>query len=76
MKVFISGSIAINKLSKLAIQKIDNIIKRKFTVLVGDAKGVDLQVQKYLSENKYNNVIIYFVGNNTRNNVGNWETKK
>jgi hypothetical protein len=76
MKVFISGSIAINKLSKLAIQRIDNIIKHKFTVLVGDAKGVDLQVQKYLLENKYNNVIIYFAGNNTRNNVGNWEAKK
>jgi hypothetical protein len=76
MKVFISGSIGISKLPYPAIEKIDSIINRNFTVLVGDAKGVDLQVQKYLSGKCYNNVIIYFVGSKTRNNVGKWETKE
>jgi hypothetical protein len=75
MNVFISGSIRIGKLPISAIEKIDNIIRKDFTVLVGDAKGVDLQVQKYLQEKKYNNVIVYFAGTEIRNNVGKWEVK-
>jgi hypothetical protein len=76
MNVFISGSISISKLPGSAIKKIDNIISMNFTVLIGDAKGVDLQVQKYLSGKRYNNVIVYFVGTKIRNNISKWETKK
>jgi hypothetical protein len=76
MNVFISGSISISKLPDSAVKKIDNIIKQNFTVLIGDAKGIDLQVQKYLFEKKYNNVIVYFIGKGIRNNVGKWETKE
>jgi ribosomal protein S13 len=76
MNVFISGSINISKLPNSAIKKIENIISKNFTVLVGDAKGVDLQVQKYLSMKKYNNVIVYFAGKKVRGNVGKWETKE
>jgi hypothetical protein len=76
MNVFISGSISINKLPSSAIKKIDSIISKNFTILIGDAKGVDSQVQKYLSGKKYDNVIVYFTGTKIRNNVGNWETKE
>jgi hypothetical protein len=76
MNVFISGSICINELPDSAVKKIDNIISKNFIVLIGDAKGVDLLVQKYLSEKNYNNVIIYSAGAEVRNNVGNWEVKK
>jgi hypothetical protein len=48
MNVFISGSISINKLPLLALNKINAIIARNYTVLIGDAKGVDLLVQEYL----------------------------
>ena len=75
MNVFISGSITINKLPKSAINKIDNIINQNITVCIGDAKGADLLVQKYLSKKQYANVIVYFVGNEIRNNVGNWRVK-
>ena len=54
--VFISGSINISKLPRSAIAKLDSIIEKGFSVLVGDAKGVDLQVQKYLLKKKYNKV--------------------
>ncbi|GHV86205.1 hypothetical protein AGMMS50230_18130 [Spirochaetia bacterium] len=74
MKVFISGSISISKLSKPAVQKIDNIINKNFTILIGDAKGVDLQIQKYLLKKKYNNVIVYYAGTKIRNNAGSWNT--
>lgn len=75
MNVFISGSIGIIKLPKKAIEKIDNIIKKEYKILVGDAKGVDLYVQKYLFKKKYKNAVVYYAGNKIRNNVGQWETK-
>jgi hypothetical protein len=76
MKVFISGSISISKLPSPAVEKLDSIINKYFTILVGDAKGVDLQVQKYLSKKNYNNVIVYFIGKEIRNNVGKWKSKE
>jgi hypothetical protein len=45
-------------------------------ILVGDAKGADLEVQKYLSKKRYDRVIVYFTGTESKNNVGGWETKK
>lgn len=76
MKVFISGSISIKKLPKYAIEKLDSIIEKNFTVLIGDAKGIDSLTQKYLAKNNYKNVIVYFAGNKIRNNYGKWETKQ
>jgi len=75
MNIFISGSIGISQLPKAAVEKIDSIIEKNFTILVGDAKGVDLQTQKYLLKKNYHNIVVYFAGESIRNNVGNWETK-
>jgi len=72
VKVFISGSISIKKLPTAAITKIDNIIKKNFTIIIGDAKGADACVQKYLVKKQYGNVIVYFAGNKIRNNIGKW----
>lgn len=74
MKVFISGSISIKKLPKFAVEKIDSIIAKKFTILVGDAKGADSLVQKYLQKKGYENVLVYFAGKKFRNNFGDWKT--
>jgi hypothetical protein len=76
MNIFISGSISINILPSLAIEKIDSIIEKNYKILIGDAKGVDSLVQKYLLKKKYNNVVVYFIGENIRNNAGNWEPKQ
>ena len=76
MKVFISGSISIKKLPKYAMGKIDNIINKELMVLVGDAKGADSLVQKYLYKKGYKNVLVYFAGNKLRNNFGNWKTNQ
>lgn len=75
MKVFISGSISISKLPMSVMKKIDSIISKHFMVLIGDAKGIDLAVQKYLFEKKYENVQVYYSGDNIRHNVGDWKTK-
>jgi hypothetical protein len=75
MNIFISGSRSINKLPDSTIEKIDSIINRNCTILTGDTKGVDAQVQKYLSKKKYDNVIVYFTGKEARNNAGKWKAK-
>ena len=74
MKVFISGSISIKKLPNIAKKKIDSIIEKKLTVVIGDARGVDSIVQKNLLKENYNNVIVYHTGDKIRNNFGDWNT--
>jgi hypothetical protein len=76
MKIFISGSISIKKLSKNAIECLEQVIKENRTVLIGDANWVDKAVQQYLFEQKYQNVIVYFSGEKIRNNIGSWQTKQ
>lgn len=76
MKVFISGSIKLKEIPLCAVKKIDSIINKEFEVLIGDAKGIDLLVQKYLTKQKYQNVTVYYAGTEIRNNVGNWRTKQ
>jgi hypothetical protein len=73
--IFIGGSRKITQLAQPVTQRLDNIINNNFTVLVGDASGVDLLVQKYLFAQSYNNVIVFCTGNRCRNNVGQWETR-
>jgi len=76
MKIFISGSISIKKLPEFAIEKLDNIIKKEYSVLIGDAKGADSIVQKYLKKKNYKNVVVYYAGKKIRNNFGNWNTNQ
>ena len=74
MKVFISGSISIKDLPSVAIKKINSFIENGDTILIGDAYGIDLIVQKYLTINKYSDVMVYYAGNIIRNNYNNWST--
>jgi hypothetical protein len=74
-KVFIGGSRKITRLNKDIKGRIDNIIQKEYTVLIGDANGVDKSVQKYLFDKGYKNVRVFCMGNECRNNIGNWETK-
>ena len=74
MKVFVSGSISIKNLPKKAIEEINSFINNEYTILIGDAFGVDYSVQKFLDEKRYNKVLIYYAGKTIRNNYGNWPT--
>jgi len=76
MKVFIAGARAVNILSEPVQKRLCNIYKKNYTVIVGDANGVDSAVQKYFSNINYRNVIIYASEGITRNNIGNWEILK
>ena len=71
-RVFISGSSKTQdpnskyyiegKLPKNITDKLDGYIKDKKRILVGDAPGIDSQVQDYLKKKGYQNVEVYSTG--------------
>ncbi len=73
VKVFIGGSQSIRKLPTPVAARIDNIVERDFTVLIGDANGADTCVQKYLAEKGHAYALVFCTGV-CRNNVGGWKT--
>jgi hypothetical protein len=76
MKVFIAGPRAIFKLNPEVLERIDNIINNGFTILIGDANGVDKAVQNYCTDKHYSNVKIFASNGKARNNIGQWEVVK
>jgi len=72
MKVFIAGPRAISELNQNVKDRLVNIISNRFTVLVGDASGVDKAIQKYFCEVNYEDIMVYATGGKARNNVGKW----
>jgi len=72
-KVFIGGSRRISRLNSGLVERIDNIVQKGFTILVGDANGADKSVQMVLAEKRYGKVIVFCMGTSCRNNVGGWK---
>jgi hypothetical protein len=75
-KIFISGSMKIKNIDKKVKERIDNIINSDFSILLGDADGVDTSIQELVNSKGYRKVTIYCSGNHVRNNIGRWEIKK
>lgn len=71
-KIFVSGSMRIKNINAFVIDRIENIIREKFTIIVGDADGVDFSIQQILANKSYKDVQIYCAGNHPRNNIGKW----
>jgi len=76
MKVFIAGARSVSALSEPVKIRLNNILSKNYTVIVGDASGVDSAVQKYFSDLSYQNVIVYASEGKARNNIGSWEVYK
>lgn len=76
MKVFIAGPRAISRLNSEARKRIDNIIDGGYTILIGDANGIDKAVQQYCTEKKYDNVKVFASNGKARNNIGLWDVVK
>ena len=74
-KVFIAGSRHLSRLNKDVKHRIDNILEKGFTVIVGDANGVDKAVQQYLNGRRYNKVMVFCMEGGCRNNIGDWPTR-
>lgn len=73
-KVFIAGSRRLSRLDSTVKRRLDSIIGKGFTILVGDANGADKAVQRYLAEKRFRNVIVHCMVGNCRNNVAGWPT--
>jgi hypothetical protein len=74
-KVFIGGSRKLSKINNEIKQRLDNIIKQNFTILIGDANGIDKSVQIYLSIKEFKNVYVFCTGEKCRNNIGGWDVR-
>lgn len=70
--VMIGGSLGIRVLSLAVCRRLDTIMGNGFDVVVGDAPGVDLAVQRYLAAHDYPFVTVYSATPVPRHNVGNW----
>ena len=74
-KVFIGGSRRASRLNAQVLKRLDNILKREFPIIIGDASGADRSVQQYLHDKNYRNVEVFCSGGICRNNIGNWRTR-
>jgi hypothetical protein len=68
-KVFIAGSRRLSRLNADVKRRIDTMIDKDFTILVGDANGADKAIQRYLAGKGYRNVIVHCMANNCRNRM-------
>lgn len=70
--VFIGGAREIKTLPQKVQLKLNSICNKNYYIIVGDANGVDKQVQQYFYNCKYNNIKIFASNGKARNNIGNW----
>lgn len=76
LKIFIAGPRAIKNFDENIIAKLESIYEKKYDVIVGDADGVDTEIQRFFSNKEYKNVTVYASRGLARNNLGNWIIKK
>lgn len=74
-KVFIGGSRRVSRLNEEIAGRLDNIIGKRFPVVIGDANGADKAVQEYLRSKHYDLVEVFCAGNRCRNNLGQWAVR-
>ena len=75
MKVFVGGSRAVSRLNAVIRDRLDDLMRRGCTILIGDANGADKVVQTYLAAKRYADVIVFCM-ERCRNNVGDWPTRR
>jgi hypothetical protein len=74
-KVFIAGSRLLSQLNTTVKNRLNNILRKGFTIFVGDANGVDKAVQQYLKSKQYDKVTVFCMADRCRNNIGDWPTR-
>jgi hypothetical protein len=70
--IFIGGSRDITVLPDPAIDRICSIVAQEHGILIGDAPGVDAEVQGLLAGYAYEHVGVFHVGKEPRHNLGDW----
>ncbi len=75
-KVFIGGSRRVFRLDEPIRMRLDRIVEKGLSIIIGDANGADKAVQQYLNSKNYLNVEVFCSGHVCRNNIGNWKERK
>lgn len=75
-KIFVGGSKTLTELSVETKNTLVEYMHAGATFLIGEGKGADLLIQKFLAKNGYQKVIVYTVKDRARINVGFWEEKQ
>lgn len=73
--VFIGGSRHAARLPPIVLGRLDNVIRNRHPVVIGDANGADKAVQAYLNGAGYDLVTVFCSGDRPRNNVGAWPVR-
>ena len=72
MKVFIGGSRNITELDENIFRVLFGELNSNVHILVGDADGVDTEIQKFCKKYNYDHVTVFASNGRVRNNVGNF----
>jgi hypothetical protein len=74
-KIFLGGSRRLERLGAAVIERMESVVADGLRILLGDAVGIDLALQRYLASVDYRNVEIFHSGECCRCNVGSWPTR-
>ena len=74
--VFLSGSRKISRLNDMVLSRVQDMLDQSNYVVIGDANGADKALQRYLADQHYRNVLVFYVGRVCRNNVGDWDMRE
>lgn len=73
--IFLGGSKTCNVLPLDVKNDIVQMMNCNHKIIISDDMGADLQMQKLLKENGYQNVVVYYSGERPRINLGGWKEK-
>jgi len=71
-KVFVAGSITIQNLDMLIVERLKKIVNSQLHVIIGDANGVDSSAQRVLLELGCQYATVFSSSEKPRNNLGSW----
>lgn len=75
MDIFIAGPRAIKTLNNAVKNRLEKIMNQNFTIIVGDANGIDKQIQQFCFDNQYKLVKVFASNGKARNNIGQWKVE-
>ena len=71
-KVFLSGSRRLGRIPVEVRVRLEEMMQRELTILIGDANGADRAMRSYFAKHEYPHVLVFCTAGECRNNVGDW----
>jgi hypothetical protein len=70
MNVFVSGSRTIGGIGEDITAELSCVLDSAANMLVGDAQGVDTEIQRFCKNQDYHNITVFAMNGKARNNIG------